>query len=262
MKRQKPVVVAQHSPPLPVDGDYYGGWHGSNADELLDLLARHNILALVTGHWHINWEWLAKGVRVINTAALAGWLWNGTPPHYCIPAIPGYRLYYFDGKGLRSFWREGSYWSAPAPRREIGLYWEKPAPRLQVGLVRIDGAHTGGPRPQVRPVCAFGKASLDVTAYACETAVEKVEWRIAGKSWHSMKRTFDGIWSEWTGEIDLRKSGDCRENVCIVRATDSDGNTAFDVVPFWTVDDVRDRTAVKPLNRDDEMLFALFRCPE
>ena len=228
----RPVVVGQHSPLLPIDGDYRGEWKGSNADELLGLLSQHNVLALLTGHWHVNREWVAKGIKVVNTGALAGWLWNAVPPHYCFPARPGYRLCYVDGEELRTFWREGSYWSVPAPRREIGDYWCKGGPAVQVGLVRLGGMHTGGPRPEVSCITLWGRASLEVTAYARDREIEKVEWSIDRGAWRPMRRTFDGLWSEWEAEIDLAVEGDSGEQVCIVRARDMQGLQAFDAVPF------------------------------
>ncbi len=105
----KPIIVAQHCPPLPVNGSYHDRWNNSNVDELLDLLSQHNTLVMITGHWHRNSQWMARGVRVVNTGELCGWQWNGTPPHYCFPVRPGYRLFYFDGHVLRTFWRDGSY---------------------------------------------------------------------------------------------------------------------------------------------------------
>ena len=267
----KPVVVGQHCPLLPVDGDYRGDWRGSNADELLELLSQYNVLALLTGHWHVNREWIAKGIKVVNTGALAGWLWNAVPPHYCFPARPGYRLCHFDGEELRTFWREGSYWSAPAPRREIGDYWWKAGPAVQVGLIRLGGVHTGGPRPEVSRVVVSGRAALEVMAYARENEIEMVECSIERGDWCSiergdwrpMARTFDGVWSEWAAEIDLAGEGALGERVCIVRARDAEGLLAFDAVPFQVAEDEGARTEARTAAATgaEGMVFELYRGP-
>ena len=34
---------------------------------MLDLFARHYVLAMVTGHLYKNDEWIERGIRVINT---------------------------------------------------------------------------------------------------------------------------------------------------------------------------------------------------
>ncbi len=56
----KPIIVAQHCPPLPINDNYHDRWNNSNADELLGLISRHNTLAMISGHWHRNGEWIAK----------------------------------------------------------------------------------------------------------------------------------------------------------------------------------------------------------
>ncbi|MCD6507271.1 metallophosphoesterase [Candidatus Poribacteria bacterium] len=246
----KPVIVAQHCPPLPVGGDYHDQWRGSNADELLELLSRYNVLAMITGHWHRNGEWNAKGVRVINTGALCGWQWTGIPPHRCFPTRPGYRLFHFDGKRtLRSFWRDGSF-------------WETPAPKVQVSLVHVGEAHTGGPRPQVRPIEVFAKTMLRVTAYARGGKITKVEWSIERSRWRPMRITFEGLWSEWEGSIDPLEERALGEHILIVRAEDMDGNRAYDAIPIRLAE--RECTPMVPASAQSgrEMVFELFYPPE
>lgn len=245
----KPIIIAQHCPPLPVKGNYHDLWRNSNAEELLELLSRYNLLALITGHWHRNGEWLAKGVRVINSGALCGWQWTGTPPHRCFPTRPGYRLFYFDGKRLRSLWREGSY-------------WEGSAPKVQVSLVRIGEAHTGGPRPQVRPVDIFAEAKLHVTAYAHEGEIAKVEWSVERGRWREMETTFKGLWSEWEDEIDPLKERALGEHILIVRAVDLDGNKAYDAVPVRLAERECAPMTSAPAQAGREMVFELFYPPE
>ena len=140
----QPTVVVQHSPPQLCNNTYHDVWRDSNGDELLDLLAKNNVLALITGHWHRNGEWLTRGMRVINTGPLCGWQYNGVPPYSGFPVRPGYRLLYWDGQLLRSFWRDGSYWKTPAPAQ-------------QVTITQIDTAHAGG-------AAAAGAADHDISA--------------------------------------------------------------------------------------------------
>jgi len=244
-----PCLVAHHVPILPVGDDYHDQWAGSNASEVLALLTQRNVVATVTGHWHRNGEWDADGVRVINTGALAGWNWTGTPPHYCFPVRPGYRLLHYDGAQLRSFWREGSYWTGPAPDRQVTLEW-------------IGPAHTGGPRPQVHPAEVSARVTLKANAYAPNDEIASVEWSVTHKEWAPMTRVFSGVWSEWEAELDpaaLRPAG---ELICCVRARTADGKEAFDEVPVRFGQ--RDSSAMNTLPAYPlaETLFELFYCPE
>jgi predicted phosphodiesterase len=245
----KPIVVVQHCPPLPVGGDYHDQWRNSNADELLGLLSRDNVLAMVTGHWHRNGEWLAGGVRVINTGALCGWQWNGIPPHRCFPTRPGYRLFHFDGEGIRSFWRDGSY-------------WETPAPKVQVSLVRVGDAHTGGPRPQVRPIEVFARTTLHVTAYSRGGRIAKVEWSIERGRWKPMSLTFDGLWSEWEAQIDPIEERALGEHVCVVRAEEVGGNKAYDAVPIKLAERECTPMSSASAQAGRETVFEMFYPPE
>lgn len=214
---RQPFVVAQHCPPLLVNGNYHDQWRDSNADELLDLLAQNNALAMVTGHWHRNGEWTARRVRVINTAALCGWQYNGIPPHYCFPTRAGYRLFHWDGGQLRTFWRDGSYWQSPAPP-------------VQVAIVRLGDAHAGGPRPQVRPALVTAPVTLNVATYASQTAITQVEWSLSQGDWRPMRRVFDGPWCEWEDVLDPAQFRATGSHVLVVRAT-TNKVAAYDAVP-------------------------------
>jgi 3',5'-cyclic AMP phosphodiesterase CpdA len=214
---KQPVVVVQHTPPLKLGNDYHDRWRQSNADELLTLLARYPVVAIVTGHWHRNGEWTEHGIRVINTGPLCGWQYNGVPPYHWFPLRPGYRLFAWDGKTLRSFWRDGAY------RRD-------PAPRSQVTVTHIGGVHVGGPRPQVRPMTIAGPATLAVSAYQAGGAIEGVEWSIAQGDWRPMERVAGGLWSEWTATLDPAEARAIGSHVLVVRAG-TKRIVAYDAVP-------------------------------
>jgi len=203
---------------------------------------------MITGHWHRNSQWMARGVPVINTGALCGWQWNGTPPHYCFPVRPGYRLFHFDGQVLRTFWRDGSYWQTPAPG-------------IQVALVTIGNSHTGGPRPQVRSIDVFSRTKLMVTAYARQTEIARVEWSLAQKDWRPMERSFNGIWSEWQWEIEPMDFRCMGEQTCIIRAIGIDGTQAYDAVPLRLSEKECASTELSVTQSSREYLFELFYLP-
>jgi 3',5'-cyclic-AMP phosphodiesterase len=216
--RGRPVVVAQHSPPLPINRNYHDVWRDSNADELLDLLRRSDVLCVITGHWHRNGEWTARGLRVINTGPLCGFQYNGVAPYLCFPTRPGYRLFYWDGDKLHSFWREGSYWKYPATT-------------VQVTLTHIGEVHTGGPRPQVRPVIIGASAMLRAAAYVSVGQIASVEWSLSEGSWRPMRRIFDGPWSEWEDVLDPDELRVLGSQTVVVR-TSTGGPMAYDAVPI------------------------------
>jgi len=215
--RDRPTIIAHHAPILAVGDDYHDKWSGSNAAEATALFAQHGVLAAITGHWHRTGEWEVGGVRVVNTGALAGWQWNGIPPHYCFPTRPGYRLFcYADGE-LRTVWREGSFWQMPPPAIQATLEWVGPA-------------HTGGPRPQVRAPLVCGTVRLTAKAFALQGAVESVEFSLRRGDWRAMQQVFSGLWSEWEAEMsadDVRPGG---PYPVAVRARLGD-RVAYDAVP-------------------------------
>jgi len=243
-----PCIVAHHVPMLALGDGFHDQWSGSNAPAVLEVLGKHDVIALITGHWHRNGEWQVGGMRVINTGALAGWNWTGTPPHYCFPTRPGYRLFCLDGQ-LRTLWREGSYWDAPAPACQVTLEW-------------VGAAHTGGPRPQVHPVEVSGRCCVRVTAYSPNSDIASVEWSTAQGQWEPMTPLWQGVWSEWEAVLDPGAVRPAGELVCCVRARSSAGAQAYDHVPvrFGQRDSSAKVSAVSyPLA---ERLFELFYCPE
>ncbi len=244
-----PVAVAHHAPILPVGDAFHDCWLAEDANRALDLFRRHHVLALITGHWHRNGEWEAAGVRVINTGALCGWQWTGIPPHHCFPTRPGYRLFAWDGRDLRSLWREGSYYRKPAPRCQVTLQWVGPA-------------HTGGPRPQVHPVEVSGPCRLKALAYAPAGTVAGVEWSLYHGQWQPMAQTYAGLWSEWEADLDPRALRPAGELVCCVRAHTAAGPAAVDAVPLTFGCRDSASCAPAPAYQRAERVFELFYPPE
>ncbi len=212
------VVVGHHVPILPLDDEYHDKWRVSRAGEVLELFREHGVLATITGHWHRCCEWYANGVWVINTGALAGWQWTGIAPHYGFPTLPGYRLFFYDGRELRTFWRDGAYWQVPPPD-------------AQVTLEKVGGVHTGGPRPQVRPPTVAGPVKLLAKAFVRGGRAEAVEWSYQRGDWRPMTRTFDGLWSEWEYELNYRELRPWGPYTFSVRLRMDGRDRALDAVP-------------------------------
>ncbi len=216
----RPVVVAHHAPLLPIGDDFHDTWAGSNARQAIDLFLRHSVLATITGHWHRVGEWNALGLRVINTGALAGWQWIGTPPHWAFPVRPGYRLLRYAAGELRSFWRDGSYWMSPPPAAQVHLEW-------------LGEAHTGGPRPQVRPPTVSGPVTVTAKSFALGGRVEAVEFSVARGHWEPMRRVFDDVWSEWQADFQPRRLRPGGPYPLCVRAVVGGKPVAYDCVPVF-----------------------------
>ncbi len=241
------VAVAHHAPILPIGGDFHDVWAGSNAGQVLELFRDCGVVACITGHWHRCGEWTAGGVRVINTGPLCGWQWNGVPPHHCFPLRPGYRLFCWDGAELRTFWRDGAWWMAPAPA-------------VQVTLESIGGAHTGGPRPQVRPPMVCQRAEVVAKAFCLGGQVQRVEISLQRGRWEPMKLRWRGLWSEWVAEIgadELRPPG---PYVVAVRAM-CDAGQAIDSVPVFIAERDSTPSATARALPGADQLFALFYPP-
>ena len=253
----KPVVVAQHAPILRVGSDYIDMWAGSNADEYLALLADHNVLAIVTGHWHRNLAWhigpagAAQSLRLISTGTLMGQQWTGYPPHYFFATRPGYRLFHIADGELRTFWRE--LYAAP----QVQLPWVGPV-------------YTQGPHPQVRVPIVHGRVRLVGQACALGGRIETVEWAICTErsaegyktewqlldAWRPMTRAFDALWSDW--EADLDPAGlDPGDYLIAIRARAGNGRTAVEGTPITLRPDP-DAPAATP---GREQVFALFYPP-
>ena len=198
----KPVVLVMHAPMQRVDGgEWADAWRGADADRLVHTLDElGNIIAIVSGHWHVNDTWMLNstpGTLVINTGSLAGFQCSGPDPFFLVPVRPGYRIFHWDGATLRSTWRNLHAW-------------------IDAQIVHIGDVHTYGPRPQVRPVTISGKTDLAVQAYAPGRRIDAVEWRLAKITgsrgsravtlapggWRAMTCAWSNLWSEWTAVLD------------------------------------------------------------
>ncbi len=81
-------------------------WNNEDTAKLFDLLASYGVKALLSGDYHVCDRWESRGLLNINIGSLSGFIWNGADN---FPVKPGYQLYHWDGKDLRTFWRNGSY---------------------------------------------------------------------------------------------------------------------------------------------------------
>lgn len=239
----KNIIVAIHNPPSS-ESHNYSRWSDKDAVRLLKLLARYKVKALISGDYHVNDEWEREGVRIINTGALVGMFYNGLGN---FPLKPGYRIFHWDGETLRSFWREGSYWTLPPDKEKKQMYcgefelysfckrqnmwWPIPLyERVQVSLTAFGNALTGGPHPIVRPMHVLGKTVIKADAFSQHIDITAVDWSIDNEHWFPMTRVWEGIWQHYEAEFDPAplRSG---EYLCKVRATGSDGSKYYDVVP-------------------------------
>ncbi|OGV67004.1 MAG: hypothetical protein A3K19_29555 [Lentisphaerae bacterium RIFOXYB12_FULL_65_16] len=238
-------AVVFHAPILEEAGDYHDNWKGTNAPEFLELMRRHEVQALITGHWHRVNEWRIGGVRLINSGALCGWQWTGIPPYWSFPVRAGYMLYSFDGQTLRSFWRE--------------LYSQEMRPEVQVNLVWVGPVHTGGPRPQVRPAEVFSRLTL--TAHTCRLGgpVDAVEWSLCNGQWLPMRCTYHGIWQEWQAELDPHQFR-AGEQVLSVRALLNGTPKSYDAVPVRLAEASSPPLCAAIAGR--EQVFELFYTPK
>jgi 3',5'-cyclic AMP phosphodiesterase CpdA len=241
-------LVAHHVPMLPLGDGFHDGWPAKEARAALEIMASRKVLAAVTGHWHRNGEWEAFGVRVINTGALCGWQWTGTPPHYSFPTRAGYRLLAYDGI-LRSFWRDGSYWDMPGP-------WP------QVTLAFVGPAHTGGPRPQAHTIEVSGPCTLRAQTFTLDDSVETVEWSVAHGQWVPMERTYQGVWNDWEAQLDPQRIRTSQDVVLCVRARTASGREAFDQVPLSIGERDCSARVQQPAIARAEKLFELWYKPE
>jgi hypothetical protein len=252
----RPAILAFHVPILQLsDGTYVDVWRRANVAELLDFIFHHNVLALITGHWHRNMEWPVvlrngKSVRLISTGTLLGQQWNETPPHYWLPTRPGYKLFCLSGGELRCFWKD---LRAPS----------------QVNLVWVGPVHTHGPRPQVRMPIVHSEVRLIAQAYAGRDEILSVEFGVASQTlvigyqtkwkvrgWSKMTRSLDLMWSDWHGDLDPTgiEPGDY---ALMVRATLKFGGTAYDVVPVR----ISGKDSPVPAEPGFEQIFDLYYLP-
>lgn len=248
-KRNLNVVAGVHNPPdfRKNFASAFTRWSEESSERLLKLLTRYGVKALISGDYHISDCWEVEGLLNINTASLCGFIWNGMDN---FPVKPGYRIFHWDGEKLRSFWREGSYWTLPptdTPETKTCISFPTPTYRehdgklwgvqfyekAQVSLSSIGGVWTGGPRPMVRPMHIFSKTTLHADTYSPHLEIEGVSWSINDKDWHPMHKVWNGLWDEWEAEFDPLEF--CKgEYLCRVRAEIKGGCDAkfIDVVPL------------------------------
>ncbi len=241
------VIAAVHNPP-DRRGKYDSNcsrWSNEDTERLLNLLAQYPVKALISGDYHTNDCWLRNGVLKLNSASLAGMIWNGLEN---FPVKPGYRLYHWDGEMLRTFWREGSYWPLdphPEERQKycagIPLYHFRYAgnlcwpimhyERAQISLKQIGGCWTGGPRPVVRTMYICDRTVLHADVFSQFFDLADVSWSLMENDWRPMKKVWNGLWSEWQAEFDpdeFRNGG----YLLKVRALPENGSRGFfDAVP-------------------------------
>ena len=175
----------------------------------------------------------------INTASLGGFLWNGI---YNFPVKPGYRIFHWDGRQLRSFWREGSYWTLPpqtTPETKKCISFPTPTysnydnmlwpemnyENVQISLTGISGVWTGGPRPIIRPMHIFAGATLQVDTFSKHFEIESVSWSLDDRDWHPMRKVWSGLWEQWEADFhpEEYRNG---EYLCRVRAEVKGGSNA------------------------------------
>ena len=250
------AVLVVHAPILPIaEGEYAHVWGGPGTQRFVDFLTGTPVRWLITGHWHRNMQWPLNDMTVINTGALGGFQCSGPPPFFLMPVRPGYRIFHWDGEDLRSHWHNLHAW-------------------IEAEIVTVGDAHTRGPRPQVCPVTLSDRATIRVQAYAPGTSVADVQWGLGtqrdvgghkkqvvmtGPGWRPMERTWQGLWSEWKGQIDAPAYA-AGEYVMLTRAMrNRDSNwVGHDAVPVTITRNEQDT----PARCEGETLFALFGCPE
>ncbi|MDD2708793.1 MAG: metallophosphoesterase [Verrucomicrobiae bacterium] len=231
--RKTPVIILYHIPLMPAKNGYVG-WR--KADDFLSALKGRNIMALICGHRHRNEEHrLADGVTQIQTGPLAGVQWTGMPPNYFFPVRGGYRICVVcDGK-FNSFYKQ------------LGS-------DLQVNIEKIGGAHTQGPRPQVKPAIVARDARLLVKAYSGTSSVTGVDYSLGDGKWHSMRKKSENIFSEWEAVLPAKRAARGHE-VLMARVTARKGNCAYDFAPVFFKPDAKAPVAAR---NAPEMVFEVF----
>lgn len=245
-ERDLNVVAAIHNP-MDKRNNYsshFTRWRNEDTDKVTRLFARYGVKALISGDYHVNDQWYINGVLNINSASLAGFIWNGQDN---FPVKPGYRIYDWDGETLRSFWRQGSYWNLPGSeekkqrycwkwelyhfREANNMYWPiMHYERAQINLTSIGGVWTGGARPVYRKMYVFDKTELQAQTFSQLLKVEKVSWSLNEDDWRPMTRVWNGIWEEWKADFDPDefRGG---EYLLKVRAETDAGAKFYDTVP-------------------------------
>lgn len=209
----EPFLLAIQPPFEKHEGMFRPPWDRDLIEGLLERLKRVDLVCVLSSGMHTNREALVNGLYAISTGALCGFRMTGTPPEGCILTRPGYRLIAIDDGVVRTFWREI-------------------ASPVQVTINFIGGSHTLGPRPQVNVIDVYGDCSIHVQAYAQGAEITSVKIGFGGSPWMTLRKIWDGIWSEWEGEIHTYEIG-WGQQVLVARAAASNGEEAYDAVPFW-----------------------------
>ena len=217
-KRGLHVVAGVHNPP-DFRNSYTSDctrWTNADTEKLFDLLAAYGVKALLSGDYHVSDRWESRGVVSINTASLSGFIWNGM---YNFPVKPGYRLFHWDGRTLRTFWREGSYWNLPPCREKTQKFCISFPPytyrrsgdrwwplldyeKAQVSLTSVGGVWTGGPRPIVRPLHVFDRTTIQVDTFSQLVKIDGVSWSLNENDWRPMRKVWSGVWEQWEADFD------------------------------------------------------------
>ncbi|MFA6716939.1 MAG: metallophosphoesterase [Victivallales bacterium] len=227
---QQPLVIGYHIPVL-ASGETFSGWQ--NAEEFFSLLQGYNVVN-ISGHRHRNDETMIRNIRQIQTGSLAGFQWNGLPPHYMFPVRPGYRIFQFHQSSWYSFFKE------------IGV-------KNQIVLEKINNIHTLGPRPQVRPAILSSDAELLAKVYSEDAMPETVEYSLDNKNWNPLEKKNDFLWSEWSARIPHGRFHE-KFNVITIRAGFDNQLKIYDSVPVFVQPENEPTTAMQS---GPEMLFEL-----
>ena len=217
-KRNLNTVIAIHNP-MDLRNNYtthYSRWNNQDTEKLTSLFAKYNVKSVISGDYHVNDCWKINGVTNINSSSLAGFIWNGQDN---FPVKPGYRLFDWDGKNLRTFWRNGSYWNLPGShekqqrycgpselyhfRKAGNMYWPlMHYDRAQLSLNSIGGVWTGGARPIFRKMFVFDKTKLQAQSFSQLLNFTNIYWSINENDWRPMTKVWNGIWEEWEADFD------------------------------------------------------------
>jgi Calcineurin-like phosphoesterase len=223
------LVIGYHIPIIPIKKSYTG-W--DNAEQFLDLLQGYNVTC-ISGHRHRNDENMINGIRQIQTGSFAGFQWNGMGPHYIFPVRAGYRIFQVKDSKLCSFYKE------------IGV-------EDQVVLETINGIHTMGPRPKIRPVILHSDTVLNIKTYSTDSEFTELEYTLGNKKWTSLSKTNSALWEEWEGIVPYDKFHK-KFNIITIRGTLANSKMAYDSVPVH----IRERNDSLPAEGGPEMTFEL-----
>ena len=230
LEESKKTLVAIHPPPKEVNGVFLDQWRSTNPHKFLSILREHNVIALITGHWHRNGEWTTHGVKVINTGPLCGWQWTGIPPFHGYPIRPGYRIIKLENRTIKSFWRD--------------LYCT-----TQVYITHINRKHTLGPRPQVKVIEVSNTVEVAAKAYSENSSIKEVLLKINDSEWIKMKKTWSDLWSEWTLKISIENIKDQVLKI-IVKTETTSGEKAYDAT-------IAVKTPASKIIKEKEILYEL-----